>query len=47
MYYNDSKDAEWRSVCDDYWTDVDGNVACEQLGFLPYCKYHYLSHKCI
>ena len=19
---------EWRSVCDDYWTDVDADIAC-------------------
>ena len=35
-------DCDWKSVCDDYWTDADGNVACKHLGFLPYCKYHKL-----
>ena len=27
---------ELRSVCDDYWTDEDADVACGQLGFLPF-----------
>jgi hypothetical protein len=30
------RDDDWRSVCDDYWTCEDADVACRQLGFLPF-----------
>lgn len=24
---------QWGTICDDYWTDVESNVACRQMGF--------------
>ncbi len=31
VYYNDGTDAEWRGVCDDYFTSDDAKIACGQL----------------
>ncbi|CAI8056633.1 Neurotrypsin [Geodia barretti] len=35
------RNCEWRSICDDYWTDEDAMVACGKLGFLPYAAGSY------
>ena len=29
IYYNN----EWGSICDDHWTQVEGDVVCRELGF--------------
>ena len=34
-----NNDCEWRSICDDYWTDEDANVVCQQLNLFPHGKF--------
>lgn len=35
VFYNQ----EWRSVCDDKWTNVDADVVCRELDFLGFGEY--------